>query len=94
MSENVESLSEIADKPRVRGPSKQRKNPGDPEVQLIFDRCGGLTALSKETGLFAGSLCGWRTRRSIPCGWVKYFQTTKPEVLVGTRWEVKQTQEA
>ncbi|MGN6657065.1 MAG: hypothetical protein ACTHJ9_17230 [Rhodanobacter sp.] len=90
MAQSIENLSE-----KRRGGGRPRgslqKNatyPRDPDLELVIARLDGPTGAAEYFGIALESVCGWR-HNGLPEARELRLKLERPDVLVGTRWEVK-----
>jgi len=63
------------------------------EIELIVKRLGGPSATARMFTISDAAVQQWKAN-GLPEARELYLRYTRPEVLVGTRWEVKTPEEA
>lgn len=58
------------------------------EVSLVIKRLGGPNLVAALCEIEHSSVCQWRNS-TIPKARLMYLQAVRPDVFVGTQWEVK-----
>lgn len=51
------------------------------DVADLIDRLGGSKAVQGITGLSKGRISQWRTENHIPRPWLKFLQSSRPELF-------------